>query len=85
MCPIGFLYVWLDCSIIASRLQFNLDDLLWVLTDSQLKAALTFLNSLHDIITLASQQAKKLATDKLKVQQNVLFHFSPVLYPPHIH
>ena len=39
-----------DCGIVTSRLQVNLDDLLWVLTDSQLKAALVFINSLKDII-----------------------------------
>lgn len=36
-----------DCVILASRLVLILDDLLWVLTDSQLKAALHFVDSLN--------------------------------------
>lgn len=39
-----------DCSVLASRLLLILDDLLWVLTDSQLKAALHFVDSLSDLI-----------------------------------
>lgn len=39
-----------DCSVLSSRLVLILDDLLWVLTDSQLKAALHFVDSLSDLI-----------------------------------
>ena len=56
-----------DCGIIASRLQINLDDLLWVLTDSQLKAALVFVNSLKDVIAKSARLSKKLAAERLKV------------------
>ena len=56
-----------DCGIIASRLQINLDDLLWVLTDSQLKAALVFVNSLKDIVAKSARLSKKLAAERLKV------------------
>ena len=56
-----------DCGMVASRLQVNLDDLLWVLTDSQLNAAMVFLNSLKDVIKKSSQQSKQLAAEKLKV------------------
>ena len=57
----------LDCGIIASRLLVSLDDLLWVLTDSQLKAALSFVNSLKEIIRESNLQSKRHAADKLKV------------------
>ena len=39
-----------DCSVLACRLLLILDDLLWVLTDSQLKAALHFVDSLAGLI-----------------------------------
>lgn len=39
-----------DCSVMSSRLLLILDDLLWVLTDSQLKAALHFVDSLAGLI-----------------------------------
>lgn len=50
-----------DCSVVSSRLVLILDDLLWVLTDSQLKAALHFVDSLTDLIkgsTKATQRKK---------------------------
>lgn len=52
-----------DCSVIASKLLLILDDLLWVLTDSQLKAALHFVDSLAGLIqasTKAIQRKKAL-------------------------
>ena len=57
-----------DCGIVASRVQLNLDDLLWVLTDSQLKAALVFVDSLKEIIKKSAQQSKLLAAQKLRVR-----------------
>lgn len=56
-----------DCAIISSRLQVNLDDLLWVLTDSQLTAALAFTNDLRGIVARSSELTKSLAAEKLKV------------------
>ena len=56
-----------DCGIIASRLQLNLDDILWVLTDSQLKAAIVFINSLKEVIKKSSQQSKQMAMAKVQV------------------
>lgn len=44
-----------DCFILGSRLVLILDDLLWVLTDSQLKAALHFLRSLGGLVQRATQ------------------------------
>ncbi|CAG9767009.1 unnamed protein product [Ceutorhynchus assimilis] len=49
-----------DCFILGSRLVIILDDLLWVLTDSQLKAALHFLNSLSGLIQRATNLTRKL-------------------------
>ncbi|ELU09962.1 hypothetical protein CAPTEDRAFT_105822 [Capitella teleta] len=57
----------IDCGMVASRLQVNLDDLLWVLTDSQLNAALGFINSLQDVIKKSNLQSKQLAAEKLKM------------------
>lgn len=57
-----------DCFVLGSRLVLILDDLLWVLTDSQLKAALHFLQSLAGLVqraTLLTRQEK--AARKLEV------------------
>ena len=56
-----------DCNIISSRIILLLDDILWVLTDTQLKAAILYANSLRDMIEKSTQQSKKLAADKLQV------------------
>lgn len=51
-----------------SRLLLILDDLLWVLTDSQLRAALHFLNSLSGLVQKATEVTrKKKAARKLEV------------------
>ncbi|KAH9519137.1 UHRF1-binding protein 1, partial [Bulinus truncatus] len=57
-----------DSTIISSRLTLLLDDLLWVLTITQLKAAILYANSLKEVIERSSQQSKKLAAEKLKKQ-----------------
>ena len=57
-----------DCGIIASKVQLNLDDLLWVLTDSQLKAAILFANSLREVVNKSAQQSKLMAAEKLQVR-----------------
>lgn len=49
----------LDCSVLSSRLVLVLDDLLWVLTDSQLKAALHFVDSLSDLIKASTELNQK--------------------------
>ncbi|XP_076228302.1 bridge-like lipid transfer protein family member 3B isoform X4 [Nomia melanderi] len=57
-----------DCFVMGSRLILILDDLLWVLTDSQLKAALHFIDSLGGLIekaTILERKAK--AARKLEV------------------
>jgi hypothetical protein len=51
-----------------SRLVLILDDLLWVLTDSQLKAALHFLDSLTGLVQKATEVTRiKKAARKLEV------------------
>lgn len=57
-----------DCFIMGCRLVIILDDLLWVLTDSQLKAALHFLDSLGGLIEKATTLERKTkAARKLEV------------------
>lgn len=57
-----------DCFVMGSRLVIILDDLLWVLTDSQLKAALLFLDSLGGLIEKATiLERKTKAARKLEV------------------
>ncbi|KAJ6647453.1 UHRF1-binding protein 1-like [Pseudolycoriella hygida] len=53
-----------DCSILSSRLVLILDDLLWVLTDSQLKAALHFVDSLGALIKEATNLTQKTKAQK---------------------
>ncbi|XP_014232860.1 UHRF1-binding protein 1-like isoform X2 [Trichogramma pretiosum] len=48
-----------DCFVMGSRLVIILDDLLWVLTDSQLKAALHFIDSLGGLIERATSLERK--------------------------
>ncbi|XP_055375780.1 bridge-like lipid transfer protein family member 3A isoform X3 [Condylostylus longicornis] len=53
-----------DCSILASCLLLILEDLLWVLTDSQLKAALHFVDSLSGLIKSTTQTTQKTKAQK---------------------
>lgn len=48
-----------DCSVVSSRLVLILDDLLWVLTDSQLKAALHFVDSLTGLIKASTEEIQR--------------------------
>ncbi|XP_053985581.1 bridge-like lipid transfer protein family member 3B isoform X2 [Hylaeus volcanicus] len=57
-----------DCFVMGSKLVLILDDLLWVLTDSQLKAALHFIDSLGGLIEKATiLERKTKAARKLEV------------------
>ncbi|CAG0878700.1 unnamed protein product [Darwinula stevensoni] len=49
-----------DCSVLGCRLVLLMDDLLYVLTDSQLKAVQHFLDSLSHLVTKAQEQAKEI-------------------------
>lgn len=54
-----------DCSILASRLVLILDDLLWVLTDSQLNAALHFVDSLASLIKASTNLTQQVKAKKI--------------------
>ncbi|XP_062397832.1 bridge-like lipid transfer protein family member 3A [Sardina pilchardus] len=55
-----------DCNVLASKLLFILDDLLWVLTDSQLKAIIHYAKSLSEAMEKSAQQRKSMAADSLQ-------------------
>uniref|UniRef100_A0A674PMK1 Bridge-like lipid transfer protein family member 3B n=1 Tax=Takifugu rubripes TaxID=31033 RepID=A0A674PMK1_TAKRU len=52
-----------DCNVVASKLILILDDLLWVLTDSQLKAMVQYAKSLSEVMEKSAQQRKSMATE----------------------
>ncbi|KAL0582548.1 UHRF1-binding protein 1-like [Plecturocebus cupreus] len=55
---------WLkDCNVIATKLVLILDDLLWVLTDSQLKAMVQYAKSLGEAIEKSTEQRKSMAPE----------------------
>ncbi|XP_077565565.1 bridge-like lipid transfer protein family member 3B isoform X2 [Stigmatopora nigra] len=53
-----------DCNVVASKLVLILDDLLWVLTDLQLKAMVQYAKSLSEAMEKSAQQRKSLATEE---------------------
>ncbi|XP_062997535.1 bridge-like lipid transfer protein family member 3A [Elgaria multicarinata webbii] len=56
-----------DCNVVASKLMFLLDDLLWVLTDSQLKAMMKYAESLSEAMEKSAQQRKSMALDPVQI------------------
>ncbi|KAM6454827.1 bridge-like lipid transfer protein family member 3A isoform 1-T1 [Liasis olivaceus] len=56
-----------DCNVVASKLMFLLDDLLWVLTDSQLKAMMKYAESLSEAMEKSAQQRKSLAPEPIQI------------------
>ncbi|KAM4645939.1 bridge-like lipid transfer protein family member 3A isoform 4-T6 [Amazona ochrocephala] len=56
-----------DCNVMASKLMFLLDDLLWVLTDSQLKAMMKYAESLSEAMEKSAQQRKSLAPESAQI------------------
>uniref|UniRef100_H3BBE9 Bridge-like lipid transfer protein family member 3B n=1 Tax=Latimeria chalumnae TaxID=7897 RepID=H3BBE9_LATCH len=52
-----------DCNVVASKLVLILDDLLWVLTDSQLKAMVQYAKSLSEAMEKSDQQRKSMASE----------------------
>uniref|UniRef100_A0A8C2B7K0 UHRF1 binding protein 1-like n=1 Tax=Cyprinus carpio TaxID=7962 RepID=A0A8C2B7K0_CYPCA len=56
-----------DCNVIASKLILILDDLLWVLTDSQLKAMVQYAKSLSEAMEKSAAQRKSMAPDTTQV------------------
>lgn len=57
-----------DCNVVASKLTLLLDDLLWVLTDSQLKAMMKYAESLSEAMEKSAQQRKSLAPEPVQVR-----------------
>ncbi|KAF7666995.1 hypothetical protein LDENG_00084380 [Lucifuga dentata] len=55
-----------DCNVLASKLLFILDDLLWVLTDSQLKAIIHYAKSLSEAMEKSAQQRKSMTVESLQ-------------------
>lgn len=62
-----------DCNVVASKLILILDDLLWVLTDSQLKAMVQYAKSLSEAMEKSAQQRKSMATED-QVPVSDVFH-----------
>lgn len=62
-----------DCFVMGSRLVIILDDLLWVLTDSQLKAALHFIDSLGGLVEKATVLERKTKAAR-KLEVSILTH-----------
>ncbi|OWK16938.1 UHRF1BP1L, partial [Cervus elaphus hippelaphus] len=56
-----------DCNVIATKLVLILDDLLWVLTDSQLKAMVQYAKSLSEAIEKSTEQRKSMAPEPAQV------------------
>lgn len=56
-----------DCNVIATKLVLILDDLLWVLTDSQLKAMVQYAKSLSEAIEKSTEQRKSMAPEPTQV------------------
>ena len=74
-----------DCSVLGCRLVLILDDLLWVLTDDQLKAALHFADSLSGLLVRATEETQKVKGAR-KLEVSYIFfkigaNFSLVVVP----
>lgn len=61
-----------DCNVVASKLILILDDLLWVLTDSQLKAMVQYAKSLSEAIEKSAEQRKSLASEPTQVSWSLI-------------
>ncbi|KAI5733207.1 hypothetical protein M8J76_008903 [Diaphorina citri] len=62
-----------DSYVLGSRLALSLDDLLWVLTDSQLTAALHFLDSLSGLVQQANELSRRIKA-KRKLEELPEYH-----------
>ena len=64
------LFLFLDCAVLGCRLVLIMEDLLWVLTDDQLKAALHFADSLSGLLKRATEETQKIkGARKLEVKE----------------
>ena len=70
-----------DCQVLGCRLSLILDDLLWVLTDSQILGALHFMSSLSGLVKQATEMTQRFkAKRKLEVLFYVLFSYCQSTY-----
>lgn len=67
MAVCSFVFQMKDCNVVASKLILILDDLLWVLTDSQLKAMVQYAKSLSEAMEKSAAQRKTMAPDTTQV------------------
>ena len=80
VCALLRVRVWVweqmkDCNVVASKLVLILDDLLWVLTDSQLKAMVQYAKSLSEAMERSAQQRKSMATeDQVHTRTHAYIH-----------
>ncbi|XP_063810977.1 bridge-like lipid transfer protein family member 3A isoform X2 [Pseudophryne corroboree] len=54
-----------DCLVLSSKLSFSLDELLWVLTDSQLRALLSYTKSLSEAVQKSVRQRKEIGVEQV--------------------
>ncbi|XP_075709673.1 bridge-like lipid transfer protein family member 3A isoform X2 [Rhinoderma darwinii] len=54
-----------DCMVLSSTLSFFLDELLWVLTDSQLRALLSYTKSLSEAVQKSVRQKKQIGVGQV--------------------
>lgn len=71
-----------DCNVVASKLILILDDLLWVLTDSQLKAMVQYAKSLSEAMEKSAQQRKSMATEDQVTLPSLCLPFSHFYHSP---
>jgi len=64
---VHFFFQMKDCNVVASKLILILDDLLWVLTDSQLKAMVQYAKSLSEAMEKSAAQRKTMPPDTTQV------------------
>lgn len=82
---------FVDCLAVATKVQFIMDDLLWILTDSQMKAAVIFARHIKQKIDEASEQSKAESVQALQVHASHLLTSPstssltlPSFHPAHI-
>ena len=65
----NYLLIFPDCLVLGCRLVLIMEDLLWVLTDDQLKAALHFADSLTGLLKRATEETQNIkGARKLEVR-----------------
>ena len=78
----NYLLIFPDCLVLGCRLVLIMEDLLWVLTDDQLKAALHFADSLTGLLKRATEETQNIkGARKLEVRliSSDFFFFSVTL------